>query len=66
MMALWPGFFRLCDVDQIFNVNIKGVFTCTRAVLPSMIERKYGKIINMSSVTGPLVANAGECAYAAT
>ena len=52
--------------DKIFDVNIKGAFICTKAVLPSMIERKYGKIINISSVTGPLVADIGECAYAAT
>ena len=52
--------------DKMFDVNIKGAFTCTKAVLPSMIKRKYGKIINISSVTGPLVADFGECAYAAT
>jgi len=52
--------------DETFDVNVKGVFICTKAVLPSMIKRKYGKIINLSSVTGPLVADIGECAYAAT
>ena len=52
--------------DKTFDVNIKGTFICTKAVLPGMIQRKYGKIINISSVTGPLVADAGHCAYAAT
>jgi len=52
--------------DKTFDVNLKGSFVCTRAVIPSMIERGYGKIINISSVTGPLVANIGDCAYAAT
>ena len=52
--------------DKIFDVNIKGVFNCAKAVLPSMIKRKYGKIINISSVTGPLVADFGETAYSAT
>lgn len=52
--------------DKQFDVNIKGVFICTKAVLTHMIERKYGKIVNISSVTGPLVADPGETAYAAT
>jgi len=52
--------------DKTFDVNLKGVFIVTKAVLPSMIERKYGRIVNISSVTGPLVADIGECAYAAT
>lgn len=50
--------------DETFEVNIKGVFRCTKAVLPSMIKRKYGKIINISSVTGPLVVDIGLAAYA--
>ena len=38
------------DVD--INVNLKGVLICTKAVLPQMLERKYGKIINISSGIG--------------
>ena len=38
--------------DQDINLNLKGVLNCTRAVLPHMISRKYGKIINLSSVAG--------------
>jgi NAD(P)-dependent dehydrogenase (short-subunit alcohol dehydrogenase family) len=52
--------------DRMFDVNIKGTFIVTKAVLPSMIKRKYGRIVNFSSVTGPLVADIGETAYAAT
>ena len=52
--------------DRIIDVNIKGAFICTKAVLPGMIQRKCGKIVNISSVTGPMVADPGECAYAAT
>lgn len=52
--------------DRMFDINIKGAFICTKAVLPGMIERKYGKIVNLSSVTGPIVADVGETAYAAT
>lgn len=52
--------------DRMIDVNIKGTFIVTKAVLPSMLKRKYGRIVNLSSVTGPLVADIGECAYAAT
>ena len=36
------------------------------AVVPNMIKNHYGKIVNLSSVTGPIVADAGEVAYATT
>jgi NAD(P)-dependent dehydrogenase (short-subunit alcohol dehydrogenase family) len=52
--------------DFQFDVNIKGVWNCTKAILPIMRENKYGRIIVMSSVTGPMVANEGETAYATT
>ena len=34
--------------DSVIDVNIKGVWNCTKAVIPSMIKHKYGKIINIS------------------
>ena len=37
------------DWDWIIGINIKGVFNCTKAVLPDMISRKKGKIINIGS-----------------
>jgi NAD(P)-dependent dehydrogenase (short-subunit alcohol dehydrogenase family) len=52
--------------DFQFDVNVKGVWNCTKAVLPNMKQNGYGRIIVMSSVTGPMVANAGETAYATT
>jgi NAD(P)-dependent dehydrogenase (short-subunit alcohol dehydrogenase family) len=52
--------------DKIFNVNFYGVWNCTRAALPVMMERGYGRIINVSSVTGPRVATSGLAAYSAT
>ena len=52
--------------DFHFDVNIKGVWNCTKAVLPNMQENRYGKIVIMSSVTGPMVSNPGETAYATT
>jgi len=38
--------------EKIFNVNVKGTFNCSQAVLPHMIHQKNGKIINVSSVWG--------------
>ncbi|AZO96589.1 3-oxoacyl-ACP reductase family protein [Halocella sp. SP3-1] len=40
------------DWDRIMDVNLKGSFLCTKAVLPSMLEQKYGRVINVSSVSG--------------
>ena len=37
--------------DEVVDVNMKGTFHCTRAVVPQMIKRRAGKIINISSVT---------------
>lgn len=38
--------------DRMFDVNVKGMFNCSQAVLPYMINRKKGKIINVSSIWG--------------
>ena len=46
-------------------INLKTAFLCSKAVLPSMIERGYGRIVNTASVTGPLVSNPGEAVYSA-
>ncbi len=40
------------DWDRMFGVDVKGVFNCTQAVIGSMLERKSGRIINVSSVWG--------------
>ena len=37
------------DWDAVVNVNLKGTFFCTRAVLPTMKQQRYGKIINIGS-----------------
>lgn len=53
------------DFNQVLDVNLKGVFHCTQAVVPHMIAQGYGKIINTSSVSG-VYGNVGQTNYAAT
>jgi 3-oxoacyl-[acyl-carrier protein] reductase len=38
--------------DTVLNVNLKGVFNCSKAVIPFMISQRSGKIVNMGSTTG--------------
>lgn len=60
------GFLEMSEEDRDFHidVNIKGVWNVTRAVLPDMVARGDGRIVMMSSVTGDMVADPGETAYA--
>ena len=53
------------DWDRIFSVNVKGMFLCAQAVLPAMIHKKQGKIVNLSSMWGQVGASC-EVAYSAT
>jgi len=40
------------DWDLIVKVHLNGVYACTKAAYPYMIEQKYGRIINVSSPAG--------------
>lgn len=51
--------------DLIFNVNLKSVYKITNAVLPGMIQRGKGAIVNIASIAG-LVAQMGGAAYTAS
>lgn len=53
------------DWDNVMSVNLKGVFLCTKAVSRSMMKRRYGKIINITSVVG-ITGNAGQGNYSAS
>ncbi|WP_096187854.1 3-oxoacyl-ACP reductase FabG [Evansella halocellulosilytica] len=53
------------DWQQVIDVNLSGVFHCTQAVLPHMIEQGSGSIINTSSIVG-VHGNVGQTNYAAT
>jgi NADP-dependent 3-hydroxy acid dehydrogenase YdfG len=62
------SYFKNCKVkewEQMIDVNIKGVLYCTSAVIPYMLDRKSGHIVNVSSVAGRIVF-AGGSVYCAT
>jgi 3-oxoacyl-[acyl-carrier protein] reductase len=53
------------DFQKVMDVNVNGVFNCTQAVVPHMLENGKGKIINTSSVSG-VYGNVGQTNYAAS
>lgn len=54
------------DWDFSFELNVKAMFNLTRALLPKMLERGHGNIINMASVAGVSAAPANRFAYSAS
>jgi 3-oxoacyl-[acyl-carrier protein] reductase len=50
--------------DAVININLKSVFLCTRAALKYMMKQRYGKIINISSISG-IIGNPGQINYCA-
>ena len=53
------------DWEQVIDVNLNGVFNCTKVIVPYMVERNFGRIICTSSVVG-LAGNFGQTNYVAT
>ena len=49
------------DYDEIFDVNMKSVYLVTRAAIPDMVRKKYGKILNISSMWGITGASCETC-----
>jgi NAD(P)-dependent dehydrogenase (short-subunit alcohol dehydrogenase family) len=52
------------DWDHIINMNLKSVFLCSQAVIPTMTKQQYGKIVSISSIYG-FTGNATRASYAA-
>lgn len=51
--------------DKGISTNLKTAYNATRAFVNAMVDQKYGRIVNMSSVTGPIATSPGEAAYSA-
>lgn len=69
--VMTPGPFLEIPIErwtEMFHVNVIGTMLCTRAALPSMIERRRGRIVNLSSQLARLgsIARRGFAAYSAT
>ncbi len=67
-VALLSRFTETSEETRDFqiDINLKGTWNVTKAVLPFMLENRWGRIINLSSVTGPYVSDPGYTAYAMT
>jgi 3-oxoacyl-[acyl-carrier protein] reductase len=53
------------DWDSVLNVNLKGTFNCTKAVIKHMSKQRKGKIVNIASVVGEM-GNVGQANYSAS
>ncbi len=53
------------DWDAVININLKGVFNCTKAVVKPMMKQRWGRIVNIASIIG-IIGNAGQANYAAS
>jgi 3-oxoacyl-[acyl-carrier protein] reductase len=51
--------------DAVLDTNLKGAYACTKASLRHMMRRRYGRIVNVSSVSG-IMGNAGQANYSAS
>lgn len=52
------------DWDQVLNTNLKSAFICSKAAMKTMMKKRWGRIVNMTSVIG-FLGNAGQVNYAA-
>ncbi|BDG48083.1 MULTISPECIES: 3-oxoacyl-[acyl-carrier-protein] reductase [Parageobacillus] len=50
--------------DDVININLKGVFNCTKAVTRPMMKQRYGRIVNIASIVG-VMGNPGQANYVA-
>jgi 3-oxoacyl-[acyl-carrier protein] reductase len=53
------------DWDQVLDLNLKAYFRCTQTVLPTMLDRREGRIINITSISGQRGGLSGDVDYSA-
>ncbi len=53
------------DWDRDLSVNLTGAFNCIKCAMPAMLQRGWGRIVNISSIAGTM-GGMGQCSYAAT
>ena len=66
--VMWFGLMSMMDEDawdRIFNVNVKGIYNCVNAAMPSFLEKHAGSVVTVSSMWGQVGASC-EAAYSAT
>jgi 3-oxoacyl-[acyl-carrier protein] reductase len=57
--------YQVEDWDRVMETNMKGTFLCCKAVIPSMLKRKRGRIVNIASISGK-EGNPNMCAYSSS
>jgi 3-oxoacyl-[acyl-carrier protein] reductase len=57
--------YKEADWQRVLDVNLTGVFLCTKAALRTMVRARYGRIVSVTSVVARM-GNAGQAAYAAS
>jgi len=53
------------DFQKVFDINLKGIFLMCKAIMPSMLKQKYGRVVNIASISGK-DGNAGMLAYSSS
>lgn len=53
------------DYDDVFDINMKGTFNCSKVAVRAMMKKRYGRVINITSVSGQ-IGNAGQTNYSAS
>jgi len=53
------------DWDLVININLKGAFNCSKAIIRSMMKQRYGRIVNITSVSG-ITGQAGQTNYSSS
>ena len=54
------------DWNKVIGINLNGAFHCTKAVIPKMVEQKYGKLINIASIAGAVIGYMNLAHYSAS